>query len=80
MHSSQSCRSTDDGDRHSSPRNNEQPRHDRVEVLRVKFAEAAKLKAATKEKGVSWSTLECEDSPTDASQSSVDSAVNTANN
>jgi hypothetical protein len=33
-----------------------QARLDRVEVLRVKFANAAKLKAAIKEKGVSWST------------------------
>ncbi len=51
-----------------------------MEVLRVKFAKVAKLKSATKEKGVSWSTLECEDCPMDAGQSSVSSAIDTANN
>jgi hypothetical protein len=46
-----------------------------VEVLRVKFSKAAKLKAATKEKGVRWSTLEYEGGPTDAGQLSINSAV-----
>jgi hypothetical protein len=57
-----------------------QARLDWVEVLRVKIAEAAKLKAAIKEKRVSWSTLECEDGSMDAGQSSVNFAINTANN
>ncbi len=51
-----------------------------MKVLRFKFAKAAKLKAATKEKGVGWSTLECEDGPTDSGQSSVNFVVDTANN
>jgi hypothetical protein len=51
---------------------------DRVEALRVKFAKATGTKAASKEKGVSWSTPEEEACLTGGTKQGVNPKANAA--